>query len=132
VLRKDSEGNAVPTLYSDHQNSVELIGDIHNHISQDSQLRGMNGRSYYRWILALVREGRVNMMYTRGHSAELLIPAQPNREADHYASGSQKFPHLVPLAPIPTFTMDTYTLFTKADGWMVGLKRTFGPLSIFS
>ncbi|KAJ7314774.1 hypothetical protein DFH08DRAFT_1040952 [Mycena albidolilacea] len=107
VLRKDSKGNAVPILYSDHQNSVELIGDIQNHISQDSRLRGMNGRSYYRWILTLVREGRVNMMYTRGHSAELSIPAQLNREADHYASGSQKFPHLVPLAPIPTFTMDT-------------------------
>jgi hypothetical protein len=68
VLRKDSDGNAVPTLYSDHQNSVDLIDDIRTHISQDSRLRGMNGRSYYRWILALVREGRVNMMYTRGHS----------------------------------------------------------------
>ncbi|KAJ7816038.1 hypothetical protein B0H14DRAFT_2602879 [Mycena olivaceomarginata] len=92
VLQKDSKGNAVPTLYSDHQNSVELIGYIQNHISQDSRLRGMNGRSYYHWILALVREGHVNMMYMRGHSAELSIPAQPNREADHYASGSQKFP----------------------------------------
>ncbi|KAJ7819719.1 hypothetical protein B0H14DRAFT_2372375, partial [Mycena olivaceomarginata] len=82
-------------------------------------------RSYYRWILALVQEGRVNMMYTRGHSAKLSIPAQLNREADHYASGSQKFPHLVPLAPIPTFTMDTYTLFTKADGWIETNTRTF-------
>ncbi|KAJ6451739.1 hypothetical protein C8R45DRAFT_766406, partial [Mycena sanguinolenta] len=92
---------------------------------QYSRLRGMNGRSYYRWILALVREGRVNMTYTRGHSAGLSIPAQLNREADHYASGSQDFPHLIPFAPLPTFTMDTFTLFTKANGWIESNSRNF-------
>ncbi|KAJ7873511.1 hypothetical protein B0H14DRAFT_2304079, partial [Mycena olivaceomarginata] len=32
---------------------------------------------------------------------------------------------LVPLAPIPTFTMDTYMLFTKADSWIETNTRTF-------
>ncbi|KAJ7886574.1 hypothetical protein B0H14DRAFT_2563254 [Mycena olivaceomarginata] len=31
----------------------------------------------------------------------------------------------VPLSPIPTFTMDTCTLFTKADGWIETNIRTF-------
>ncbi|KAJ7865069.1 hypothetical protein B0H13DRAFT_2353269 [Mycena leptocephala] len=116
VLRSNADPTVIPTLYSDHQNSVDLIEDIQTRVSQGSRLRGMNGRSYYHWILALARERRVNMLYTRGHSAELSLPSQLNREADHYASGSQRFPELVPIAPTPTFTMDAYTLYTKADG----------------
>ncbi|KAJ7214411.1 hypothetical protein GGX14DRAFT_696616 [Mycena pura] len=85
----------------------------------------MNGRSYYRWILALTRDRHINMLYTRGHSAELSLPSQLNREADHCASGSQRFPDLVPFAPTPTFTMDEYTLYTKADGWIESNTRTF-------
>jgi hypothetical protein len=76
-------------------------------------------------ILELVRDGRAIMTYTRGHSAELTLPAQLNREADHYASGSQKFLHLVPVAPTPTFTMDAYTLYTTADGWIESSTRNF-------
>ncbi|KAJ7777757.1 hypothetical protein B0H14DRAFT_2401425 [Mycena olivaceomarginata] len=124
-LSSNTHPTVVPTLYSDHQNSVNLIDDIQTRVSQDSRLRGMNGRSYYRWILALDRERRVNMLYTRGHSAELTLPSQLNREADHYASGSQRFPRLVPFAPTPTFTMDAYTLHTKADGWIESNTRNF-------
>ncbi|KAJ7243120.1 hypothetical protein B0H12DRAFT_1131436, partial [Mycena haematopus] len=116
---------AVPCLYSDHQNSVNLIDDIRSDPSQISRLRGMNGRSYYRWILELVQEGRVSMTYTRGHSTELTLPAQMNREADHYASGSQKFRYLMHVAPLPTFTMDTYTLYTPVDGWIESNAQNF-------
>ncbi|KAJ7905947.1 hypothetical protein B0H13DRAFT_2334037 [Mycena leptocephala] len=90
VLRSNADPTVIPTLYSDHQNSVDLIEDIQTRVSQDSRLRGMNGRSYYRWILALARERR-----------------------------------LVPIAPTPTFTMDTYTLYTKADGWLESNARNF-------
>ncbi|KAJ6628154.1 hypothetical protein B0H10DRAFT_1778514, partial [Mycena sp. CBHHK59/15] len=116
---------AVPLLYSDHQNSVNLIADIRSRVLQDSRLHGMNGRSYYHWILELVQDRRAIMTYTRGHSAELTLPAQLNREADHYASGSQKFLDLVPVAATPTFMMDTYTLYTTADRWIESNTRNF-------
>ncbi|KAJ7711082.1 hypothetical protein B0H14DRAFT_3524695 [Mycena olivaceomarginata] len=99
-------------------NSVNLIDDIRTRVCEESRLRGMNGRSYYRWILELTREGTAIMTYTRGHSAELTLPAQMNREADHYASGAQKFIDLVPHAPTPTFSMDSFTFHTIADGWI--------------
>ncbi|KAJ7670182.1 hypothetical protein DFH06DRAFT_1125569 [Mycena polygramma] len=83
-----------------------------------SRLRGMNGRSHYRWILDLLQEGAVHMAYTRGHSAELTLPAQLNKEADHYASGLQKFIDMVPIAPTPMFLMDMYTPYTAGDGWI--------------
>ncbi|KAJ6467736.1 hypothetical protein C8R45DRAFT_909590 [Mycena sanguinolenta] len=87
----------------------------------------MNGRSYYRWILELLRDGRALITYTHraGHSTELTLPAQLNREADHYASGSQRFLDLVPVAPTPAFMMDTYTLYTTADGWIESNTRNF-------
>ncbi|KAJ7255014.1 hypothetical protein B0H12DRAFT_1050396 [Mycena haematopus] len=88
---------SVPRLYSDHQNSVNLIDNIRSD----------------------------PMTYTRGHSAELTLPAQLNREADHYASGSQKFRYLMHAAPLPTFTMDMYTLYTPVDGWIESNTRNF-------
>ncbi|KAJ7168159.1 hypothetical protein C8R43DRAFT_1060343 [Mycena crocata] len=92
---------------------------------QESRLRGMNGRSLYRWILQLVREKRAVLTYTRGHSAELTVPSQMNREADHYASKSQRHLDLVPLAPVPTFTMDAFTFYRNADGWIESNMRSF-------
>ncbi|KAJ7208930.1 hypothetical protein GGX14DRAFT_365159 [Mycena pura] len=100
VLKSNADPAVIPTLYSDHQNSVDLIEDIQT-------------------------QQRVNMLYTRGHSAELSLPSQLNREADHYACGSQRFPELVPVAPTPTFTMDAYTLYTKVDGWVESNARNF-------
>ncbi|KAJ7185757.1 hypothetical protein C8R46DRAFT_881750 [Mycena filopes] len=93
VLRSD-EGPS-PILYSDHQNSVDLIHDIRTRACQDSRLRNMNGRSYYRWILGLTCDG----------------PA--------------KFIDRVPIAPTPTFFMDPFTFFTNADGWIESNTRTF-------
>ncbi|KAJ7234955.1 hypothetical protein C8J57DRAFT_1573080 [Mycena rebaudengoi] len=76
--------------YSDHQNSVNLIDEIQLGTSQDSRLRHMNGRAYYRRILQLIREKRTVITYTRAHTAELTIQSQMNREADHYTSKAQR------------------------------------------
>ncbi|KAJ7189143.1 hypothetical protein C8R46DRAFT_840632, partial [Mycena filopes] len=65
------------------------------------------------------------MNYTRGHSTELTVPAQMNREADHYTSGAQRFIDLVPVAPTPTFAMDAFTFFTDTDGWIESNTRSF-------
>ncbi|KAJ7758442.1 hypothetical protein B0H14DRAFT_2249938, partial [Mycena olivaceomarginata] len=92
-----------------------------------SRLQGINKRAYYRWILELPHEGPAIMTYTRGHSAELTLPAQMNWEADHYTSGAQKSVtvDLVPHAPTPTFSMDSFTFHTIVDGWIESNTRSF-------
>ncbi|KAJ7678280.1 hypothetical protein DFH06DRAFT_927531, partial [Mycena polygramma] len=92
---------------------------------EDSRLRGMNGRSLYRWILQILGEKRAEITYTRGHSAELSFAAQMNREAAHYASKSQRYLDLVPIAPSPTFTMDDYTFHRPEDGWIESNIRSY-------
>ncbi|KAJ7920023.1 hypothetical protein B0H13DRAFT_2319938 [Mycena leptocephala] len=111
-------------LYTDHLNSVRLIDDSKTAVDQQTRLHGMNGRSYYRWILALTDENPLTITYTPGHSTEVSIPARMNFEADHYASSAQK--HIdVPTAPIPTFFMDEYTFFTLDDGWIESNTRNY-------
>ncbi|KAJ6543597.1 hypothetical protein DFH09DRAFT_1322058 [Mycena vulgaris] len=78
----------------------------------------MNARSYYRWILSLVKDKDVDIEYTKGHSDELTVPSLMNYEADHYASLSQKNLGSVPTAPVPTFYMDDYTFYSERDGWI--------------
>lgn len=77
-------------LYTDHLNSVRLIDDSKTAIDQRPRLRGMNGRSYYRWILSLTSTNPLSIAYTPGHTDEVSVPARLNFEADHYASLAQR------------------------------------------
>ncbi|KAJ7840448.1 hypothetical protein B0H13DRAFT_2366247 [Mycena leptocephala] len=112
------------TLYFDHLNAIRLIDDSKTIVDQRQRLRGMNGRSYYRWILDLVKKNKLNIVYTPGHSSEVAVPSRMNFEADHYASSSQHHLPDVPTAPIPTF-MDEFTFNTPDDGWIESSIRNF-------
>ncbi|KAF6741005.1 hypothetical protein DFP72DRAFT_345709 [Ephemerocybe angulata] len=70
--------------------------DHQSKVSQDSKIRPMNGRSYYKWILSLVAnvDKGVDITYTKGHSLETTLEA------------------------IPHFFMDGYMLFSSRDGWI--------------
>ncbi|KAJ6517940.1 hypothetical protein C8R47DRAFT_1205037 [Mycena vitilis] len=85
----------------------------------------MNGRSYYRWILALISQNPLKIIYTRGHTDDLSIPSRLNYEADHYASSAQLHIDDIFLAPVPTFFMDDFTFFTDIDGWIESNIRSF-------
>ncbi|KAJ7803834.1 hypothetical protein B0H14DRAFT_2463490 [Mycena olivaceomarginata] len=87
----------------------------------------MTGRSYYRWILALVSKSALKITYTPGHSDEVSVPARMNleAEADHYASAAQRYLARVPTAPIPTFFMDEFTFYTPDDGWIESNIRNY-------
>ncbi|KAF7362208.1 hypothetical protein MVEN_00567000 [Mycena venus] len=116
VLSNPNDPDA--TLYTDHLNSVRLIDDSRTIVDQQHRLRFMNGRSYYRWILALVSTNPLKIIYTRGHSTEQSVPSRINFEADHYASRSQRVLQDVFPAPVPTFTMDDFTFHSHIDGWI--------------
>jgi hypothetical protein len=105
-------------IYTDHLNSTMLIEDSRSAINLDRRLRGMNGRSYYRWILDLVSRKLATVTYTKAHTTDITLPASLNREADHYASSAQKHIPSIPAAPVPTFFMDPYTFHWEHDGWI--------------
>ncbi|KAJ7452052.1 hypothetical protein B0H11DRAFT_2329103 [Mycena galericulata] len=85
----------------------------------------MNGRSYYRWILALAAENPLKIIYTPAHTDEVSPPAILNFEADHYASSAQSQSERLLLAPTPTFFMDEFTFYTRDDGWIESSMRTY-------
>ena len=82
VLSEDEDLNQ--KLFTDHLNSVCFIDDTRTCISQEIHLRGMNGRSYYRWILDLVRRIRTEVIHTKAHTNQVNLSLMLNYEADHY------------------------------------------------
>ncbi|KAG6805886.1 hypothetical protein H0H92_013611, partial [Tricholoma furcatifolium] len=60
----------------------------------------------------------INTIHTKAHTSANNTPANLNRLADRAASSAQSslFPSI--SAPLPTFTMDTFTLYTDLDGWI--------------
>src|ERR1700722_1190245 len=93
------------TLHTDHLNSVQFIEDLRSKVGQENKLRTMNGRSYYRWIVDLVTRTRTSVVHVKSHTDNTGIGSWLNAEADYYALSAQKATHLIPTAPIPTFSM---------------------------
>jgi hypothetical protein len=114
-----------PQIYTDHLNSTMLIDNSQTAVNQERRLRSMNGRSYYRWILDLVSRKSATITFTKAHTNDISLPASLNREADHYASQAQKMISSIPIAPIPTFCMDSYTFYREPDGWVESNIRHF-------
>ena len=78
----------------------------------------MNGCSYYRWIMDLVRKGRTEVIHMKAHTNQVNLPSLLNDEADHSASKSQNITNSLHPAPIPTFFMDRFTFFRPHDRWI--------------
>jgi hypothetical protein len=106
------------TLYSDHLNSVRLIEDLRSKIGQETRLRSINGRSYYRWIANLISRTCASVIHTKSHTDKRSLALLLNSEAVHYASQAQNAVHVLPIAPIPTFYMEDFALYCDSDGWI--------------
>lgn len=118
VLAGDLVQNDLVTILTDHLNSVRLIDDSQTNISQVPRLRYMNGRSYYRWILSLINRSRVAVTYIAGHSDQSTLEARMNGEVDLLATTSQKVYAELLYAPIPSFFMNDFTIYSETDGWI--------------
>src|SRR6202050_3377765 len=112
-------------LFTDHLNSARFINDARTSINQENHLRGMNGRSYYRWITDLVRRVRTEVIHMKAHTDQVNLPSLLNAKADHYASKAQEVVNSLHPAPTPTFFMDNYTFYRPKDGWIESNIRTF-------
>ncbi|KAK1215270.1 hypothetical protein PQX77_022130 [Marasmius sp. AFHP31] len=102
------------TIYSDHLNSVNLIHDPTN----DARISTSPYRSLYRWLFHIIRNSPspITFTYTPAHTNHSDIQSTSNAFADSIASSSHS--RNVPLAPLPTFFMDRYTLFSSSDGYI--------------
>jgi hypothetical protein len=63
----------------------------------------MDGRSYYRRILALTVNNTLQNIYTPGHTVEVSLPAHLNYEDDHYVSIVEHHADEILPALVPTF-----------------------------
>ncbi|KAJ8095721.1 hypothetical protein PM082_022828 [Marasmius tenuissimus] len=102
------------TIFSDHLNSINLIQNHtkHNLISSSPY------RSLYRWLLHILQTSPspITFTYTPAHTNATDIPSTSNAFADHIASSSHS--NNIPLAPLPTFFMDKFTLFSTSNGYI--------------
>jgi hypothetical protein len=112
-------------LHSDHLNSVRFIQDVRMKMGSAINLRSTNARSYYQWIADLAIHTCTMVVHVKSHTNEEDIESRLNAEADHYASKAQGVKHIIPLAPILTFTMDDYAFFRNGDGWIKSNIRIF-------
>ena len=118
VLAGDLVQNDLVMILTDHLNLVRLIDNSQTNISQVPHLCYMNGRSYYHWILSLINLSQVAVTYTAGHSDQLTLEARMNGEADLLATTSQKVYAELLYAPIPSFFMNDFTIYSETDGWI--------------
>jgi hypothetical protein len=106
-----SDNETLNKLFTDHLNSTRFIDDARTSINQENHLRSMNGQSYYRWIMDLVRRVRTEIIHTKAHTDQVDLHSLLNVEADHYTSKAQVVVNSLHLVPIPTFFMDNYTFY---------------------
>ncbi|KNZ80992.1 hypothetical protein J132_03286 [Termitomyces sp. J132] len=116
--------NTEGVIYTDHLNSVRLIDDSLTTPNLEHKLRHMNARSYYRWLLDLLKHRTITIHYTKGHASGSTLPSILNNSADRHAVTAQSNPY-TPFAPIPTFFMDDFTLYSTRDGWIECNSRNF-------
>ncbi|KAL0566993.1 hypothetical protein V5O48_015001 [Marasmius crinis-equi] len=105
--------------HSDHLNVIWLINHAKNSQNVLLRLRRTNGRSYYRWLLNTLNP-TTEISYVKAHTNDKSLPSLLNLVADHYTSTAQRHVNLVPIAPIPTFHMDTSTYHHKSLDWYEG------------
>ncbi|KAK0436641.1 uncharacterized protein EV420DRAFT_1672172, partial [Desarmillaria tabescens] len=80
-------------------------------------------RSLYHWLLHLLQHSRPlhhppSIVYTPAHTNSSSIPFQINAIADRVASSSQYLQIQLPPAPLPTFFMDPFMLYSENDSYI--------------
>ena len=129
LILSDNE-NLNNKFFTDHLNSIHCIDDARTCINQENHLRGMNGCSYYRWILNLVQQIQTEVVHTKAHTNQVNLSSLLNYKADHYVSTSQKCTNSLHPAPIPTYYMENFTFYRPLDSWIKSNIRTLIEHSI--
>ncbi|KAK7014070.1 hypothetical protein VNI00_019432 [Paramarasmius palmivorus] len=125
ILSTNCSTDLPATIHSDHLNAIRIVNTILFDRSDLTKIRRVNGRSYYRWLLDLLRtHPYTSLSYVKAHTDSTCIPSVMNAAADHYASSAQHVTTNILPAPIPTFFMDKYTTHYRPLGWYEGNVRS--------
>ncbi|KAL6299516.1 hypothetical protein BKA93DRAFT_870422 [Sparassis latifolia] len=124
-----------PPLYTDHLNSTRLInGSLSASFPPlPHQWSSLPACSLYHWlrdILASSPQPLLTLMYTPAHTTSNSPAASANAFVDHLASHSHTL--ALPTPPVPTFTMDDYTLFSSSDGYIESDPSTYITQSLIT
>ncbi|KAL0571565.1 hypothetical protein V5O48_010397 [Marasmius crinis-equi] len=110
------------TIFSDNANAVRHVNNILSSPSDPPKWITNPARALYRWIAAIVHHrnlhSRVSVIYTPSHTSSNTIPARANDLADRLASSHIKLLIRPPPAPLPTFFMDNFTLFSDHHSYI--------------
>ena len=106
-----SESTGSNILHTDHLNSVCFIQDIRTKLGSETRLISTNAWSYYWWRADLAMCTCTVVVHVKSHTNTVGIGSRLNTEADRYASKAQNAKHVIPIIPVPTFTMDYYAFY---------------------
>ncbi|KAK7032095.1 Nucleosomal histone H3-Lys79 methylase [Paramarasmius palmivorus] len=112
--------NPSPVIYSDNSNAVR---HLNNALNLPSYNWASNpARALYRWIMDVVhrRHHRAPLLiqHIPSHTSSTSPPARANDLADRIASSAHRSIPRPPPAPLPTFFMDDFTLFSKTHSYI--------------
>ena len=106
-------------VHSDHLQSIRLIEDIRSDTLPPNFWAHKPARSYYRWLgNVLSRAHDIRFTHVKAHSSASDAPSLLNRQADDAASSAHYRSSSFPLAPIPTFSLDNFSLWCPLVGFI--------------
>ena len=116
AARNVSESQVV---HSDHLQSIQLIEDIQSHTLPPNFWAHKPARSYYCWLDAiLLRATNTHFQHIKAHTSSSDLPSYLNQITDAGATSAHFRPSLVPLAPLPSFSMDAFSLWCPLVGFI--------------
>ncbi|KAF5347864.1 hypothetical protein D9758_013810 [Tetrapyrgos nigripes] len=125
LLSKSLTQTMTSTLHSDALYCIQTLENCKMDVNQLFKLRHMNGRSYYRWILDINNRNDISIKHVKAHTEQQDAPSILNFEADYYASKSQCHHYAIPAAPVPTFFMNPFTMYSNSLGWIESSSREY-------
>lgn len=107
-------------VLSDHAASVHLVEDARATGLAPHFWTNKNAQSYYRWLsdIATTSSCSTALHHVKAHTTSTTVPSQLNHIADRTAAEARQFPAFTPSAPVPTFSMDDFTLWSHTHGYI--------------
>jgi hypothetical protein len=98
------------------------VDDYHTFGASNKRLQHANARSYYKWLISIIKDTRVTISHVKAHTNGR-SPEQILNDLVDKAVSSSHTKRDIPYAPTPTFLMNEFTIFRKDIGWFEGNTR---------
>lgn len=120
AILSTSRDEAPARIVTDHLNSARLIQNAMASAPAQHAWSSLPARALYRWLLDVLqhhyRPPRIE--YTRAHTGSSTPESIVNDIVDRLASSSQHHTIRPPPMPVPTFSLDDFSLFSTYDSYI--------------